>query len=75
MSADEPRCALTELPVSMCGHCRAPKAEPVPEVEISHFLLARYPGACAVCGGHISPDDRIGRLADQPGYACEDCLR
>lgn len=64
MSA-EPECPLTELPVSMCAHCRKrdlPKPEPL------DWFTARFPGRCVECGRPIETGDDIASTED--GYVC-----
>ena len=61
----ELECPKSELPVSMCAHCRKqdfPKPEPL------HWFTAQYPGVCAHCGGRIEPGDDIAATDD--GYVC-----
>jgi len=61
----EPRCELTELPISMCAHCR--KHE-LPEPEPLHWFPARYHGRCAECNRPIEPGDDIATTDD--GHIC-----
>ncbi len=68
----EPRCNLTELPRSMCEHCR-PRAAPAPrhddEVEFGAYAggrrEAKFHGRCPCgCGERVEPGDLI-----EPGDA------
>jgi len=66
-------CELTELPVSMCSHCR-PKLPPVPErtAIVGQLIAARYAGHCGECSELIVEGDLIGCTED--GYwICEHC--
>jgi hypothetical protein len=65
----EPRCDWSDLPVSMCAHCR-PAEDDTPSEEV-HWLTARYAGCCADCGGAIEPGDRIAFTDDD--YLCGEC--
>lgn len=70
----EPRCERTDLPVSMCAHCRpSPVCGGVAPDERGPVFTAEYHGTCAICDDHISPGDEIARLREG-GYACEECL-
>lgn len=61
----DPECTLTELPVSMCAHCRQ---QELPTAEPLHWFSARFGGHCVVCGGWIEPGDDIASTED--GYIC-----
>ncbi len=75
----EERCERTELPVSMCAHCR-----PTPSIdeEIAQhrarllasrrgWFVAQYAGRCAGCGEPYPPDTAIRRTTS--GYIAECC--
>lgn len=64
MSA-EPECPRTELPVSMCAHCRQ---QDLPTPEPLHWFSALYPGICADCGRRFDAGDDIASTED--GYIC-----
>jgi hypothetical protein len=83
----ETRCERTELPASMCSHCRGlPWAAPVVDPELDPFsspapptpgrpgtwFVARYGDNCGACGGDIIPGDTI-RADGLGGYECGDC--
>lgn len=67
----EPRCEWSDLPVSMCAHCRTP--EDNQPSEPTQRFTARYPGRCANCDDPIEPGDEIAATDD--GYLCERCGR
>lgn len=78
----EERCDLSDLPVSSCGlpcHRNSPditSSSGSGDVEIERTFTAQYEGDCAVNRRHeIAVGDIIGVLADQPGYACPECVR
>ena len=64
----EPECEVTELPVSMCAHCR--QVPDLPSVAL-HWFSAKYEGECADCGRAIEVGDRIAATDD--GYMCRRC--
>lgn len=61
----DPVCDLTELPVSMCAHCRS---QDLSEPEPLDWFEAQYPGRCADCNRPIEPGDEIAATDD--GYIC-----
>lgn len=61
----ELECELTELPVSMCAHCRK-QALPAPEP--LRWFTARFEGRCADCRRLIEAGDDIAETED--GYIC-----
>ena len=73
----EPRCERTDLPVSMCAHCRGHDHTP-DGVRFGTTIAARYPGRCALCDDHIEPDDLIAVVLDDhggaDGWACTACV-
>lgn len=79
--AAERRCERSDLPESMCAHCRG-HVEEVPAVEwgltwedIGPRFVAQYESAChAGCGGRIEAGELIAALSDGTGYACPGCL-
>lgn len=66
----EPRCDYSDLPESMCGHCRGVPAEPARPP--GQLFFARQYGPCSGCEVKIVPDDTI-RADGQGGYLHEDC--
>lgn len=64
----EPECDLTELPVSMCAHCRE---QELPKPEPLRWFEARYDGRCANCRRSIEVGDEIAETDD--GYVCRGC--
>lgn len=69
----EPRCDLTDLIASQCGHCRGHDQPSVAGLTIVHRFAARFPGPCANCEtGRIHEDDLIGKTEDGE-YVCEAC--
>ncbi|MFR9767080.1 hypothetical protein [Nocardia sp. SC052] len=64
----EPECSLTELPVSMCAHCRK---QDLPKPEPLYWFTARYHGRCADCSRPIEPGDEIAATDD--GHVCRRC--
>lgn len=84
----EERCAITELRVGECAHCRKlPDPviyddefdEPAPYAPDSRgWFEAAYAGRCSGCHGRIEIGDRIRRDTTRDGfptYTCEDCSR
>lgn len=65
------RCALTELLVDQCAHCRGFKDLPRAP-RFSPRFYASYPGTCVVCDDAILPGDTI-RAKDDDGYVCNAC--
>lgn len=82
MKAD-PRCERSDLPRSMCSHCKGLTdfADNLDDFEIEALFSAKFPGNCAVERSHqIFKYDEISRVArvDNPflpvtGYACRVC--
>lgn len=74
MSAPEQVCDLTELPVSMCAHCRGITNEPErPDpADFGPRFTARLDGWCAGCKSQIEVGDRI-RADGTGGYLCAGC--
>jgi hypothetical protein len=64
-TATEQECVLTELPVSMCAHCR--KHE-LPEPGPLQWFTAQFRGRCVTCGDTINPGAEIAATDD--GYVC-----
>lgn len=78
--SSEARCELTELPESMCAHCKGLGHEPIMDLDDDgggysanalhgHNLFpagfkAEFKSDCPSCGGQISPGDRITRERD-----------
>jgi hypothetical protein len=74
MSGTELRCDRTELPVSMCAHCRG-HDDPM-KLSTGEFgvpFIASYDGRCGACDGRIRVGEITARLA-AGGYGCERCL-
>jgi hypothetical protein len=67
----EPRCTLTELPVTGCAHYRG-----IPDTESAGepgpWITARYEGHCQGCDDDIYGGDRI-RSDGHGGWLCQDC--
>lgn len=70
----EPRCDRTDLPVSMCAHCRGHDVTPSTARDYEPLFTARYDGRCAECDDPIDAGERIAPLADGSGYIHEDCI-
>jgi hypothetical protein len=84
----EERCEISDLPVSMCGHCRGTEAQEAPfgaesvdlgfgaavesVTEYGPLFFAARYGPCSGCETGIVPDDTI-RADGQGGYLHEDC--
>jgi hypothetical protein len=68
----EPRCELTDLLVSQCGHCRPPAEPPPPELDVGPWFAAGYPGRCSLGEETIREGDRI-RADGEGGYLCRAC--
>lgn len=79
----EERCELSDLPVSMCGHCRkVDLPKPTEGLVIRRFLVAKYDGRCILDDEHeIVEGDDIGQVVHRDdvdnhiGYACAVCVR
>ena len=71
----EPRCTLTELPVTGCAHCRGindlPELPPKWSGPLT-WITAAYPGRCQGCDDDIYGGDRI-RSDGHGGWLCQDC--
>jgi len=66
----EPECTLTELPVSMCAHCREQREATAPPLV---WFTAMYDGRCADCRRPIQAGDEIAATDD--GCVCRRCQR
>lgn len=80
------RCDRSDLPASMCSHCRGlpweapgvdpeldPFSSPAPRVDRrGPWFTAAYPDACVSCGTDIIPGDTI-RADGNDGYECAKC--
>jgi hypothetical protein len=70
------RCALTDLLVITCSHCRGLDRQPAPtqrpDGTPGPWFTAAYPGCCARCATTFDPGDRI-RAAGDGGYLAECC--
>ena len=74
--ATEPRCVLSDLPASSCGHCtgaeaRARAAERA--YPAGTRTLAAYTGRCAACDGAVRPGDVITADGEGHGWLCPGC--
>jgi hypothetical protein len=83
-SEAEARCRLSDLPESMCAHCRghdgpavidpgSPRTAPVVLLDDDEFgpaFTSRFDGWCAVCGERTYEGQIIAKLTDDSGYAC-----
>lgn len=74
MTADEDRCALTELPKTGCAHCLN-HADPVTPDDLGPGdlgvpFVGRFDGHCAVCGTRTAAGEVIAKLTDGSGYSC-----
>lgn len=71
----EGRCAVTELPVDGCAHCRPAPPPPAPAADGDYGrpFRARYDGRCGDCGDGFDAGDTI---AYGPGdvVVCEGCV-
>lgn len=80
MATPEARCERSDLPESMCAHCRGhidevPVDEQLTVDDIGPRFTAQYATPCnAGCGGDIEPGETIAALNDRFGYACPGCL-
>lgn len=78
MTAPESRCERTDLPASMCAHCRGHADLLAPADLGSGDVLSRftasYNGRGENCDGPIRVAEQIAALTDGSGYACERCL-
>jgi hypothetical protein len=68
----EPRCDMTDLFVSQCGHCRPPVEEPPPELDCGPWFTAKLDGRCSLGEEQVRPGDRI-RSDGEVGYLCRSC--
>lgn len=79
----DPRCERTDLPRSMCAHCKGLEdfASNIDDYKLARTFKARYEGNCAIEPSHvIFKWDDISRVVrvDNPflpvaGYACRVC--
>lgn len=77
----EERCERSDLPASMCAHCRG-HDQTVPDLSLRDLghkdvhtaFTARYEGTCENCGAHIDAGDLIAPLIGGSGHVCPDCL-
>lgn len=69
-------CALTELPVEMCAHCRGDRlpgeADDSADPDYGPPFIAQYDGHCDGCGSFFAAGDTI-RSDGQMGWLCESC--
>ncbi|NUS59163.1 MAG: hypothetical protein HOV66_30545 [Streptomycetaceae bacterium] len=74
----EERCERSDLPTSMCAHCRGHEERgtelTAADVVVSAAFEARFPGRCEGCGNAIREGDAIAPLRDSSGYVCPECL-
>lgn len=63
-SADEQRCERSDLPVSMCSHCRNTGT-------LERTRIADYRTECHNCPRMINPGERIGRVEGR--WVCANC--
>lgn len=72
-------CELSDLPTSMCSHCRGHDVVELQDLEtVGQPFDARVPGQCARCVHRIEQGDAILRVTDGDGYihlACPRSLR
>jgi hypothetical protein len=66
------RCAVTELEVTGCAHCRPVIDTPRPARALGRWFPARYAGRCSDCDTRFHEDEEI-RADGEGGYLCEDC--
>ena len=73
----EPRCVLSDLPVSSCGHCTGAEARARAAERIAYppgtVITARYPGRCACCDDPIAPGEVITADGEGHGWLCAGC--
>jgi hypothetical protein len=60
----EERCERTELPVSMCAHCKGQRSveEQVKHEGTGDWIFAQDPGDCAGCGTPFKEGELIHRI-------------
>lgn len=90
MTSPERFCEHSQLPASMCGHCRADRrvvtavepdfaalADMADEGggEVGPLIHARYGGRCRGCGGDIEVGDFIAWSSGEGRYVCADCAQ
>ena len=66
------RCAVTELEVTGCAHCRKTPTPPRPTRTLGRWFPARYAGRCSQCDDRFHEDDEI-RADGEGGYLCGTC--
>jgi hypothetical protein len=66
------RCAVTELYVDQCAHCRPPAAPPPTPVLLGPWFSAAYAGQCSECGEEFEADIQI-RADGEGGWLAECC--
>jgi hypothetical protein len=84
----EQLCELSDLPPSMCAHCRGLGHEPIMDLDDDGGgysanalhngptgFAAEFPSDCPACGGAIRPGDRIARERDgRRRWVCGPCI-
>ena len=84
MSMTDPDCERSDLPQSMCAHCRglSDAEPPTAGLRITRFITAQYAGVCiADPTHHIEPGEDIGLAvsaedeSEQVGWLCTGCVR
>jgi hypothetical protein len=75
---DDPVCEFSDLPRSMCAHCKGIAAGTPRHdaVLVKAWFTARFPGRCANCNAMYNQDEIIGVTDDPdlPGkYVCREC--
>lgn len=65
---NETRCEISDLPASMCAHCRGlDGTDPRPELIVLRVITARFNGRCEVCGEHTVHEGAPLYLVDEIG--------
>lgn len=74
MAVTEERCAISDLVVSQCAHCRPPAPEPpLDRAKFGPWFEAGHDSDCdGTCGGEIQAGDMI-RSDGEGGWLCTGC--
>lgn len=73
---DEEICERTDLPVSMCAHCRPASNIDGPSpvaLRREGVIIAKYPGHCAFCPSPIEQGDRLKHDDETSRWIHETC--
>ena len=70
----EERCERSELPVSMCAHCKGVDKVETFEHVVEKKIIAQYSGSCGSCGDRVEAGVTTIGLSED-GWVCEGCFK